>query len=143
MIVRSHYTPSKHFGFWMFPESTYFRASLSRVLLDGQEIKTKKGSWAVTTKSGETQYKWKSFVQGYRMDELEVRVRSKGTFADTLKYFQAALHYVADRIPEDKSTYQLVLKIRYHRAGGPEETIVLESKPRLPAPNTGAGHGAT
>ena len=140
MIVRSHFTPSKHFGFWMFPESTYFRASLSRVLTDGQEVKARKGLWTVTTESGEVRYKWKAFVQGYRMDELDDKVRSKGTFADTLKYFQAALDYVADRIPEDKSTSQLVLRIRYYRAGGPEEVIILKSKPRLPG---GTSSGTT
>jgi hypothetical protein len=59
-----------------------------------------------------------------------VKQRSKGTFADTLKYFQAALNYVAERIPEDKVTQQLMLTIEYRRAGGPKEIIVLKSMPR-------------
>lgn len=134
MIVRGHFVPSKHFGFWMFPESTYFTASLSRVLANGEEVKTKKGSWSVETESGKVRYKWKSFVGSYRMDELEVRQRSKGTFEDTVKYFQAALNYVATRIPEDKATEHLVLTIHYRRAGGPKEILVLKSTPRLGRP---------
>ena len=131
MIVRGHFVTSQHFAFWMFPESTYFRTSLCRVLMDGTEVKTAKGVWTVETKTGTKRYKWGSFVQGYKLDYLESRERAKGSFNDTLKYYQAALNYVAERIPEDKSTYQLILRIRYQRAGGPEEFIVLESTPRL------------
>jgi len=130
-IVRGHFVSSKHFAFWMFPESTYFTASLRRVLADGRQVKTAKGSWIVQTESGQVRYKWQSFVTGYLLDRLEVRQRGKGTFNDTLKYYQAALNYVAERTPQDKETYQLVMKIRYRRAGGPEETIVLESRPRF------------
>ena len=131
LIVRGHFVSSKHFAFWMFPESTYFRATLTRVLIDGEEVKTKKGAWTVETDTGEMRYRWQSFVQGYKLDRLETRQRAKGTFDDTLKYYRAALNYVAGRIPEDKSTYQLILRIDYQRAGGPEESIVLESTPRL------------
>ena len=137
MIVQGHFTLSKHFGFWMFPESTYFTATLGRVTVDGREIKTDKGVWTVQTASGKVRYKWQSFVKMYKLDRLETRERSKGTFDDTVKYFQAALNYVAERIPEDKSTYQLVMKIRYQRAGGPKQTLVLHSKPRLAAPQNG------
>ena len=134
MIVRGHFTPSKHFGFWMFPESTYFTASLSRLLEDGREVKTKKGAWSIDTPNGKVIYRWNTFVDGYRMDLLETKQRSKGTFDDTVKYFRAALDYVAARIPEDKSTHQLIMRIEYRRAGGPKEHMVLESKPRLEGP---------
>ena len=131
MIIRGHFVESKHFAFWMFPESTYFRASLIRVLADGTEVKTRKGAWTVDTEGGPVDYRWQSFVNTYKLNRLESRERSKGTFDDTVKYFRAALDYVAERIPQDKSTYQLVLRIEFERAGGPEQTIVLESKPRL------------
>ena len=131
MIVRGHFVESKHFAFWMFPESTFFRASLSRLLIDGREVKTRSGLWDVKTENGLVEYEWQSFVKCYRLDRLETRERSKGTFDDTVKYFQAALDYVAERIPEDKTTYQLILTIRFQRAGGPEEVMVLESKPRM------------
>ena len=138
MIVRGNFVASKHFGFWMFPESTYFTATLSRILADGQEVKTKKGSWTVETESGKVRYKWTSFVDTYRMDHLEERQRSKGTFDDTVRYFQAALHYVAERIPEDKATEQLVMRIQFRRAGGPKEIIELRSRPRLGGVRDGA-----
>lgn len=131
LIVRGHFVSSKHFGFWMFPESTYFTATLSRVLADGREVKTKRGAWSVQGETGKVRYKWKDFVNGYRMDQLEVRQRSKGTFDDTLKYFQHALNYVAERTPEDKVTRQFVMRIEYRRAGGPKEILVLKSTPRL------------
>src|SRR5262245_47858705 len=99
MIVRGHFAESKQFAFWMFPESTYFRATLTRVLTDGREVATSRGAWAVRTESGKVEYDWRDFVQGYRMDRLGSRERSKGTFDDTLRYFQAALDHVADRIP--------------------------------------------
>lgn len=139
LIVRGHFVPSKHFGFWMFPESTFFTATLSRVLENGEEVAAKKGAWSVETESGKVRYKWKTFVNGYRMDELETRFRSKGTFEDTVKYFQGALDYVAVRIPEDKATKHLVLTIQFRRAGGPKETVVLKSPPRL----GGARNGTT
>jgi len=138
LIARGHFTASKHFAFWMFPESTYFIASLSRVLADGREVNTSRGSWAVRTESGKVEYHWSSFVHSYRMDRMDRWQRSKGIFDDTLKYFQAALDYVAERIPEDKFTDQLVLTIRYERAGGPQRVIVLESRPRLGGRRDGA-----
>ena len=131
MIVRAHFTPSKQFAFWMFPESTYFQATLTRLLADGREVITSDGAWAVRTGSGKVEYYWEDFIQGYRMDRLGTWQRSKGTFDDTLKYFQAALDYVAARIPKDKVTDRLVLTIEYERAGAAPEKIVLASKPRL------------
>lgn len=131
MIVRGHFVTSKHFAFWMFPEATYFKANLSRLLLDGREVTTSDGSWAVRTGSGKVEYHWQDFVSGYKLDRLGSWERSKGTFDDTVKYFQAALDYVAERIPDDKVTDRLVMTIRYERAGGRERVMVLESLPRL------------
>ena len=138
MIVRGHFTSSKHFAFWMFPKSTYFHATLTRVLADGREVITSGGAWAVRTASGKVEYDWRDFVQGYRMDHLETWERSNGTFDDTLKYFQAALDYVAGRVPEDKVTEYLVLTIEYEQAGGAPKTIVLASNPRLGGTRNGA-----
>jgi hypothetical protein len=129
LIVRGHFVPSKHFGFWMFPESTHFTATLSRVLPNGKEVKTKRGIWTVETKYGKVRYKWNTFVNGYRMDALDERQRCKGTFADTVKYYQAALNYVAARIPEDTETQQLIMRIQYRRAGEEKELLVLRSVP--------------
>src|SRR4026208_1209047 len=70
IIVRAHFVSSKHFAFWMFPESTYFKATLTRVLADGREVVTSGGVWAVRTDSGNVEYDWRDFVQGYRMDRI-------------------------------------------------------------------------
>ncbi|HKQ40252.1 MAG TPA: hypothetical protein VJ063_19420 [Verrucomicrobiae bacterium] len=131
LIVRAHFVSSKHFGFWMFPESTYFKATLTRVLADGREVATSTGAWAVRTQSGNVEYDWSNFVQSYRLDRLGTWERAKGTFDDTVKYFQAALDYVAERIPEDRATKHLVLRVDYERAGDVVKTLVLASKERL------------
>ena len=131
MIVRGHFVPNKHFAFWMFPESTYFTARLSRELEDGTVVRTSRGGvWSVPTESGLVTYRWTRFVDGYRMDVLDTRQRAKGVFDETVDYFQHALNYVAERIPEDTSTRKLRLSIEYRRAGGPSEVLVLESLPR-------------
>src|SRR5436190_23356951 len=130
MIVRAHYVPCKQFAFWMFPESTYFKATLTRVLADGREVITSDGAWAVQTGTGKVEYDWQDFVQSYRLDSLGRWERSKGTFDDTIKYFQAALDYVADRMPEDRVTKHLLLTIDYERAGDAVKTLVLASKAR-------------
>ena len=131
MVVRAYFVPSKHFAFWMFPESTYFKATLTRVLGDGREVITSDGAWAVRNGSERVEYDWQDFVQSYRLDSLGQWERCRGTFDDTVKYFQAALDYVADRIPEDHVTQRLVLSLDYERAGGAVKTLVLASKPRL------------
>ena len=138
MIVRGYFVTSKHFAFWMFPESTYFQATLNRVLTDGREVITSDGAWGVRTGAGVVEYHWQDFVNGYKLDRLGVWERSKGTFDDTLKYFQAALDYVAERIHEDVVTHQLVLRIEYERAGELPRGIVLASRPR----SGGGGRGA-
>ena len=138
MIVRGHFVTSKHFAFRMFPESTYFHATLTRVLNDGREVITSDGAWAVRTADGTLEYRWEYFVNGYKLHRLGSWERSRGTFDDMLKYFQAALNYVAERIEEDMVTRQLVLTIKYERAGDPPREIVLASKPR----SGGGGSGA-
>ena len=131
VIVRAHFVPSKHFAFWMFPESTYFNATLTRLLSDGREVSTSNGGWAVRSDDGKVEYYWQDYVREYKLDRLGSWQRSKGVFDDTLKYFQAALDYVADRIPEDKATDRLVLRIQYERAGRPVQEVILESHARL------------
>jgi len=137
MVVRAYFVPCKHFAFWMFPESTYFKARLTRVLMDGREVITSDGAWAVRTPKGNVEYDWREFVQSYRLDNLGEWERSKGSFDDTLRYFQAALDYVGDRIPEDHITKHLLLTIDYERAGETVKTLVLASKPR----SGGGQHG--
>jgi hypothetical protein len=131
LIVRGHFVPDKHFAFWMFPESTYFTARLSRLLADGSEVRTGRGGvWTVPADDGRLTYRWARFVDGYRLDALDTRQRAKGVFDENVEYFRHALDYVAERIPRDTSTRQLVLRIEYRRAGGPREALVLESAPR-------------
>lgn len=128
VIVRGHFVPSKHFAFWMFPETTMFVARLVRVTSDGQSHHVPGGTWIVPRPSGElVTYRWRDFVRGYRLDALDVKARSKGTLTDTLRYFHEAVKRVARQIPEDRETIELVLRIDYQRAGEAPEHVELRS----------------
>ena len=132
LIGRGLTAESKHFGFWMFPESTFFVARLGRVLVEGREVRAPGGRWIVPRVTGElTSYDWRQFVNGYHLDVLERPARSKGSFSDTTRYFQAALDYVADRIPDDRETSQLVLHVEYQKAGAARRSLELRSRERL------------
>jgi hypothetical protein len=131
MIVRGHFVESKHFAFWMFPESTFFVALLTRETRGGREVHAKRGIWKAGTREAPVKYDWHEFVNDYRLNVLEMRARSKGTWADTSRYFQDALNYVAQRIPEDTVTQRLVLHLVYRQAGGEVEKITLKSEPRF------------
>ena len=131
LIIRGHFTPSKHFGFWMFPESTFFVAKLYRRLENGKEVLAPFGSWSVKDAEGKLKrYEWRDFVSGYEMEDLGVRTRSKGTFSDTSRYFEEALNFIAVRIPEDTETKQLVLKFKFDKAGLTRDILVLRSHER-------------
>ena len=131
LIIRGHLTPSKHFGFWMFPESTFFVAKLYRRLENGKEVLAPFGTWSVKNSAGQIKrYEWRDFVSGYEMEDLGVRTRSKGTFSDTSRYFEEALNFIADRIPEDTETKQLLLKLQFDKAGLTRDILVLRSRER-------------
>lgn len=131
VIVRGHFVPSKHFAFWMFPETTMFVARLIRITTDGQAHHVPGGTWIVPRRTGElVTYRWRDFVRGYRLDALDVKTRSKGTLTDTLRYFEAAVQRVARQTPEDRETVELVLSIDYQRAGEAPERIELRSGKR-------------
>lgn len=133
MIARGHFVESKHFGFWMFPESTFMTLRLSRVLPRGQRLPVPGGEWVVARQNGElVTYRWHDFVRGYHIDFLDRRIRSKGTVSDTLRYAAAAVRYVAERIPEDRTTEALQLDVDYQRAGGPPEHATFSA----PVPRT-------
>lgn len=116
----------------MFPEATLFRAELVRELKNGTRITTRRGTWHINVPHSRTYvFRWRDFVNQYRLDQLETWTRSKGTFADTARYFTAALNYVAARIPEDKETNRLILKMRVRPAGQIEVPLELQSDPRI------------
>ena len=131
-IARGHFAASKHFGFWMFPESTFMKLHLVRVLPRGQRLPVPGGEWVVAREDGAlVTYRWRDFVRGYHMDFLDQVVRSKGTVSDTLRYAAAAVAYVAARIPEDRTTEALELEVDYRRAGGtPEHATYTARVPR-------------
>ena len=127
-VLRSHTVTDKKFGFWMFPESTYFRASLARELANGSVVRTRNGAWHARKVDGSRAiFLWDDFVNYYRLGNLESRRRAKGNFQTTLGYFQHALNYVATHIPADSETKKLILTVYYTRSGNPLKVVTLES----------------
>jgi hypothetical protein len=130
-IVRAHFVVDKRFGFWMFAESSRFKAELYREFADGRLEKALHGQWWVTTADGRyILYSWDNYVRRFRLNPLERFSRAKRGIGVTLEYFQQALDYVAERIPEDRETVKLVLRVQYRKAGGPWQYVALESRPR-------------
>ena len=129
-IVKAHFSPDKRFGFWMFAETSEYTATLYRITKDGTKLKTKNGRWRVRTEGRRKTYSWDRFVRDYRLYNLESNKRAKGSMSRTLKFLDAALDFVADRIPDDQETRQLVLEITYSKAGNEPQKTVLESKVR-------------
>ena len=131
VIVRGHFVDSKHFAFWMFPESTRFVAQLFLETKTGRQLPTNRGRWGIGRPPNQVRFDWGHFVNDYRLDFINRKTRSKGTWLDNEQYFQEALNYVIDRIPEDTLTNRLVLRIRVEKAGEAPKDIVLKSKPRF------------
>lgn len=131
-IIRAHFDEvDRRFGFWMFAESSRFKAELYRQLKDGRLVKTANGRWSVRTADGASvSYSWDRYVRDFRLFDLERLKRAKVGMGVTLKYLHGALHYVAARIPEDRETVKLVLKVQYRNAGGPWQYATLESNSR-------------
>ena len=131
MIHGAHGREDKRFGFWMFAESTDFEAALVRELSSGERIRAPQGTWTVQNDGGaETTYRWGAFVREFHLGYLDQVVHAKTGIHVTLKYLREALDYVSERIPEDHETVRLHLVVRYSKAGGPVEEIVLSSKRR-------------
>ena len=131
MIVTAHTRDDKRLGFWMFAESSNFNAVLYRELENGQRVRVPHGVWTVQGRSGEPiTYQWNRLVREFHLGYLEEWVHAKTGIHVTLKYFQNALNFVIDRIPEDRDTVQLHLSVRYSKAGATMEEVVLSSKRR-------------
>lgn len=129
-IVRAHFIHDKRFGFWMFAESAFFTAKLYRELEDGSMVPTSNGRWTLTEPGKVSGYNWNQLVRDYRLYNLQDYKRAKGSMSRTMMYFQHALDYVADHIPQDQSTRRLVLKVNYHESGEPWQNTTLKSKVR-------------
>ena len=130
-ITRAHFSSDKRFGFWMFAETTTFSAKLYRKTLGGKRVKTRNGRWSVQKDGNRVSYSWNSFVREYRLNNLEGEKRAKGSMSRTLKFLDASLDYVIDRIPADEETSQMILEVTYGKAGRKDTTVVLESKLRM------------
>lgn len=115
----------------MFAETTVFSAVLYRMTKDGQRVKTQNDIWRVKKEGERVVYSWDRMVRDYRLNRLEREKRAKGSISRTLKFLDASLDYVIDRINDDHETNQLVLSVTYRKADGREQTVMLESKMRV------------
>lgn len=132
LIVASYVRGDRLFGYQMFAESTFFTAHLFRVTADGRREHLPSGTWAARDGEGKVhRYRWSAFVDDFRLDRLERRTRAKIGIEVTLKFFGAALDYVAERIPDDGETDRLELVVEYETAGGEKREVRLRSRARL------------
>ncbi|MCZ6676142.1 MAG: hypothetical protein O7E52_02710 [Candidatus Poribacteria bacterium] len=130
-IIQAHFAIDKRFGFWMFAESSRYKAELYRLLKDGRLVKTRNGKWSVRAGDGQkVSYSWQHYVRDFGLRNLEKLKRARVGMEVTLKYLQYALNYVIDRMPEDQETVKLVLKVQYKKAGGLWQYATLESRSR-------------
>lgn len=137
-IIRAHFHVDKRFGFWMFAESSRYKAQLYRQLADGRLIKTRNGKWVVTMADRRMAiYSWDDYVRDFRLNNLEKVRRAKVGMDINLKYLQHALYYLDEHIPEDQETVKFILKVQYRKAGGPWQHLTLESKSRDLSGNSG------
>ena len=129
MIYGAYGRQDKRFGFWMFAESSRFQSVLLRELESGERVRAPQGTWTARRNDGtETTYRWSGLVGGFDLGHLEGSVHVRAGMSVTLKYLQEALDYVSTRIPNDHETVRLHLVVRYSKAGGPVEEVVLSSK---------------
>jgi hypothetical protein len=134
--TRAQTSTDKRYGWQMFSQSSRYHPELVRVLKDGSRVNTDNGRWTAYGPDGvvRSEFDWDDHVKDFRLDKLGSWKRAKGSLERTLKFQGRALSYVADHIPEDAETVQLVMEVEYRKAGGPLQTIELLSKKRKLAP---------
>jgi len=131
LIINAHFQTDKRFGFWMFAESSRYRAILYRELGDGTWEWARYGQWTTPVPGNRMlTYHWDYFVRDFRLNGLDRWKRAKTGFGVTTNYLHRALDYVAEHTPNDRETVRLILKLEYRIAGGPEQEAILMSRVR-------------
>ena len=133
LILSSFQKPDKRFGFWMFPESTYFQMKLERELANGRTVEAQRGRWTVHAaglggETGRVSYRWRTFVRKQRLGRMEEWRRAQVGICVTLLYLEKALDHVVESAVFDRETKMFRLTVEYEKAGGERGTVRFEAR---------------
>ena len=122
-IVRGYSDPHKHFAFQPFNDWDLWRADIVRVTYRGLRVPVEQ-PWAG--------YTWAGLIGGDRglWRPKQLQPASSG-MRSLLVFLQQALDYAAYNTPRDRETYYYEARVVYTHNGGPEERVLLKSRPHV------------
>jgi len=121
LVARGYWADHKEFAFQMFPESSTWRADVSRVTADGRRVPVEL-PW-----SG---YRWHELVRDRGLSYPSVRHHADAGLANQLAFLDAALDWVASHTPRDGETRYLEARVTSWHNADPPTVEVLRSRVR-------------
>lgn len=114
-IVHGYRSDHKPFAFQMFPESSTWRADVTRVTSNGQRVPIER-SWAG--------YRWDELVGNVGLQNPSVRHHADAGLANELAFLQSALDWVSENTPRDHDSRYLEATVTsWHNADPPRVTV--------------------
>jgi hypothetical protein len=123
-VLHAYHDPLKRFGYQPFAESTVWRAEIVAIDAAGHRD---------SVEDGFAGYRWQDLVRERAAQPFRTQTAASGIGA-SLYFLQRALDYVVDHTPNDRDTRYLEATVWYRKNRGPERTVTLRSKDRLPPP---------
>jgi hypothetical protein len=118
------------FGFRMFPEASTIQIHLSRQV-NGRLVAAPGGEWSARDATGQLRhFSWRDRVRDPVLSSLDERVFASYGVDAQLARLQQALDDVADHVPEDAETQQLLADVVVRRNGHDPVSAVLVSHVR-------------
>ena len=121
LVARGYWADHKEFAFQMFPESSTWRADVTRVTADGRRLPVEL-PW-----SG---YRWDELVTDRGLSYPAVRRHADAGLDNQLAFLEAALAWVARNTPRDAETRYLEARVTAWHNDDPPRTTVLRSPVR-------------
>ena len=121
LVARGDLGDHQEFAFQMFPESSTWRADVTRVTADGRRLPVEL-PW-----SG---YRWDELVTDRGLSYPAVRRHADAGLDNQLAFLEAALAWVARNTPRDAETRYLEARVTAWHNDDPPRTTVLRSPVR-------------
>ncbi len=118
LVARGYWADHKEFAFQMFPESSTWRADVTRVTADGRRVPVEV-PWAG--------YRWDELVQDRGLRYPLARHHADAGLDNQLAFLGAALDWVAANTPRDAETRHLEARVTAWHNDDPARTEVLRS----------------
>ena len=114
-VVRGYWSDHKPFAFQMFPESSTWRADVTRVTSNGQHVPIER-PWVG--------YRWDQLVPDVGLQNPSIRHHADAGLANQLAFLQSALDWVAENTPRDHHTRYLEATVTsWHNADAPRVRV--------------------